>query len=54
MKNYKVVFEVSKVAYVKAKNESDAVEKVLSGEVETEEIEIINYPIAYINNTKLA
>ena len=47
MKNYRVIWEVSKEAFVKAKNEEEAIEKVMSGEVDGEEIEITASPGAF-------
>jgi len=40
MKKYKVVYEVSKRAFVEAENEAEAIEKVLNGEVEAEDDEM--------------
>lgn len=47
MPKYKVCWEVSKYAYVEAKNEEEAVEKVHNSECEEVEDEITAPPEAY-------
>jgi hypothetical protein len=47
MKKYKVIWEVSKRAYVEAEDENEAIEKVMNGEVEQEEDELITPAEAY-------
>ena len=44
---YKVVWEVSKKAFVEAKSETEAIELVMNGSVEQEEDEITSSPIAF-------
>ena len=40
MKTYKVIWEVSKEAIVEAKNEDDAIEQIMNGDIDGEENEI--------------
>ena len=47
LKTYKVIWEVSKYAIVKAKNEEEAIEFVHAGKVEEFENEITAPPMAY-------
>lgn len=47
MKKYKVVWEVSKVAYIEAENEEEAINQAMEGKVEGQEDEITGQPIAF-------
>ena len=47
MKTYKVIWEVSKIAFVKAENEAEAIDKVMACGVEAEENEITASPEAF-------
>lgn len=47
MKTFDVRWEVLKRAIVKAKNEEEAIEKVMDSDVDSEEIEITSPPEAF-------
>lgn len=48
MKKYKVIWEVSKYAYIEAKSPAEAVKKVMNEDIKGEEDEITMPPEAYI------
>ena len=54
MPKFKVVWEVSKSAIVEAKDKEEAIERVMNGEIEGKEDEVLTSPDAYLEDQFLA
>jgi hypothetical protein len=50
MPKFKVVWEVSKSAIVEAKDKEEAIERVMNGEIEGKEDEVLTSPDAYLED----